>query len=101
MKIDAGPFGPGMSNIQFPGGFPSFTGSLDLNLRCAGIDNDCCTAFQPCVFGDGDCDTDDQCGPGLHCGTDNCGGSPFDDTDDCCEPGLKLFNIVGRDKASE
>ena len=30
-------------------------------LRCGGSDNGCCTADSPCVEGDGDCDSDNDC----------------------------------------
>jgi len=49
-------------------------------------DYECCKG-QPCGLGGGDCDGDDQCMPGLKCGTDNC--NDFDPkwgkTWDCCE----------------
>ena len=32
----------------------------------------CCTALQPCGYGGGDCDNDDECAGSLVCGTDNC-----------------------------
>ena len=53
------------------------------NRSCTG-DDFCCTFADPCVLGEGDCDNDDHCVPGLKCGHNNCGGDPFDDDDDCC-----------------
>ena len=44
-------------------------------LRCAGRsvgEGRCCTAAAPCVAGEGDCDGDGECGPGLVCGDNNC-----------------------------
>merc|ERR1719445_669107 len=46
----------------------------------------CCTTDFQCLEGEGDCDSDSDCAPGLVCGTNNCGAdSPFQDTHDCCE----------------
>ena len=53
---------------------------------CAGGDS-CCTPDNPCGSDEGDCDSDDDCKAGLHCGTDNCSakdGFAWDGTDDCC-----------------
>jgi len=62
-----------------------------LRIGCAGQE-DCCTPDTPCDIGEGDCDGDACCKPGLVCGNDNCDhGGPWDDhlgwdqTDDCCE----------------
>jgi len=52
--------------------------------RCEGGDS-CCTAWNMCKEGEGDCDQDSDCAPGLRCGRDNCRGRGFDSTDDCCE----------------
>ena len=44
---------------------------------------DCCSIEQPCLAGDGDCDSDDECIGDLICGENNC----KDDTtvyEDCC-----------------
>ncbi len=30
-------------------------------LRCYGLNDGCCTADNPCVLGDGDCDDDVEC----------------------------------------
>merc|ERR1712168_253060 len=51
--------------------------------RCTGGDS-CCSKDEVCGLGEGDCDTDADCGQGLKCGTDNCQGTGFDSTDDCC-----------------
>lgn len=60
---------------------------------CDGRDSGCHWLLEE---GDGDCDSDNDCGHGLYCGTDNCGdyrdlsGFPWasqngwDKTDDCC-----------------
>jgi len=51
------------------------------SLRCQGSDDGCCTERNPCGLGDGDCDNDDQCAPGLYCANDNCA---WGKNDDCC-----------------
>jgi len=60
--------------------------------NCNGNDNGCLNL----VLGDGDCDRDSDCKPGLKCGENNCGdfrpsegwpyssGGGWDLTDDCC-----------------
>ena len=63
---------------------------------CDGGDS-CCTPSNQCSLGEGDCDTDADCLPGLRCGKDNCKGDDFDSTDDCCidpNPALKTTNEV-------
>merc|ERR1712126_627202 len=59
---------------------------------CFGGD-DCCTYYNKCEAGQGDCDTDNDCKDGLKCGNDNCGVSwtkfipsreGWDVYDDCC-----------------
>merc|ERR1719187_2602352 len=40
---------------------------------CQGGDS-CCTASNPCGFGEGDCDANSDCADGLLCGEDNCNG---------------------------
>ena len=50
---------------------------------CNGGDS-CCTSTNQCNIGEGDCDKDSHCLPGLKCGKDNCIGDGFDKTDDCC-----------------
>ena len=56
-------------------------------IGCNGGD-DCCServfGQLKCGKGEGDCDHDDDCQPGLFCGQDNCQGSGFDKSDDCC-----------------
>merc|ERR1712130_837551 len=37
-----------------------------------GRSRDCCTPERPCRIGEGDCDSDDDCGYGLKCGDSNC-----------------------------
>ena len=44
------------------------------------IDFDAC-ATETCGVGEGDCDNDDECGPGLKCGVNNCPGNPLAE---CC-----------------
>ena len=55
-----------------------------LREKCQG-DDSCCSSDNICQEGEGDCDSDLDCLPGLVCGKDNCRGSDFDSTDDCCE----------------
>ena len=62
------------------------TGSIG---GCNGADS-CCTPDNQCNVGEGDCDTDKDCQPGLTCGTDNCIGASFEATDDCCYSGELL-----------
>ncbi len=58
----------------------------DFGLRCAGLDNHCCTPEKPCGKNDGDCDIDEDCEHGLMCGEDNCiyKNAYFNAGDDCC-----------------
>ena len=52
--------------------------------------SDCCTKGEKCYEGEGDCDNDDECMPGLRCGVDNCRVkvSPWHFATDCCyKPG--------------
>merc|ERR1712183_614296 len=58
-------------------------------LRCRGRHFDterCCTKENPCVEGEGDWDSDDDCGLNLVCGDNNCKmfGDFFHKKDDCC-----------------
>ena len=62
-----------------------------LIAKCTGGD-DCCTQDNPCGLGEGDCDHDSDCKPGLYCGLDNCGGSGWEYFDDCCEIDLPWCN---------
>merc|ERR1719186_555837 len=47
---------------------------------------DCCTSYNKCGEGEGHCDDDSECKPGLRCGTNNCRnyGSYFSSWADCC-----------------
>ena len=60
--------------------------------ECKGGDK-CCTWYNKCDAGEGDCDKDKDCKEGLKCGSSNCGVSPiqfipsytqWDIYDDCC-----------------
>jgi len=64
---------------------------------CLGGANGCNGQANGCTFiaeGDGDCDRDSDCMPGLVCGTDNCDvGNVFTSSDDCCfKPEAKACN---------
>ena len=67
--------------------FPSCISDISINFEgCAG-DDDCCSQGRKCNEGEGDCDGDNNCMPGLRCGTENCrikSGYYWDDEDDCC-----------------
>merc|ERR1711872_439455 len=52
-------------------------------FKCRGGDSCCRNGI--CGYGEGDCDSDDDCAHGLKCGSNNCRGSGFDRSDDCCE----------------
>merc|ERR1719510_315795 len=59
--------------------------------RCDGrqlSEEKCCSAEAPCEEGEGDCHKNDDCAPGLKCGTNNClsYGTFYQPYDDCCEP---------------
>ena len=60
-----------------------------LEMKCRGGEH-CCVrnSVRLCQAGEGDCQTDIDCGEGLICGQDNCGqqGGLWDAEDDCCEP---------------
>ena len=51
--------------------------------NCDGGDS-CCTPDNKCGEGEGDCDSNDDCFPGLYCGHNNCSGVTFENGDDCC-----------------
>merc|ERR1712055_99838 len=65
------------------GWVPPVNIAMPLKKRCNGGE-DCCTEDEVCGLGEGDCDTDAQCAPGLLCGKENCQGTSYDSTDDCC-----------------
>ena len=46
----------------------------------------------PCGEGQGDCDDDDECAPGLKCGKSNC-NSNFYEKADCCYKG-KQYGVA-------
>ena len=60
-----------------------------LEMKCRGGEH-CCVrnSVRLCQAGEGDCQTDIDCGEGLICGQNNCGqqGGLWDPEDDCCEP---------------
>ena len=53
---------------------------------CNGGDSCCGANGYKCGEGEGDCDSDNDCQPGLICHQqlNNCKGDGFDSTDDCC-----------------
>ena len=52
---------------------------------CLNGDVNICTAENPCGLEEGDCDYDNECQPGLTCGTNNCPRYlGLDETIDCC-----------------
>ena len=57
-----------------------------------GYRDGCCTPEQLCGVNEGDCSTDNDCHPGLMCGSKNCPkGVGFGDRADCCEPISGVF----------
>ena len=59
---------------------------LDTNSPpCDGGDSCCGANGYKCGEGEGDCDSNNDCKPGLTCGSNNCVGASFDSFDDCCE----------------
>merc|ERR1712226_1739446 len=56
-------------------------------MSCDGGDACCSGGNYKCLEGEGDCDSDSDCAPGLFCGTNNCQGPNFDSGDDCCIKG--------------
>merc|ERR1719445_2947107 len=63
---------------------PKCTEGENCTLQNGRRSGSCCTSEFQCLEGEGDCDSDSDCAPGLVCGTNNC-GHPFQDTHDCCE----------------
>ena len=70
-----------------------FSLRIFLSVRLCFGGDDCCTYYNKCEAGQGDCDTNNDCMDGLKCGTDNCGVSwtkfipsreGWDVYDDCC-----------------
>ena len=67
---------------------------------------ECCSVFNPCGEGAGDCDEDDECAGDLVCGKNNCGDKFTWASADCCEkkdddeeqpkkvPGMRLITFV-------
>ena len=70
------------------------------STNCNGIpttDWSCCSSFNQCNVGEGDCDVDYQCKGNLRCGNNNCKaigitGSNWYDSADCCE-GMLISNF--------
>ena len=67
--------------------------------RCQGRNVDqgkCCSASRPCVEGEGDCETDQECRGQLVCGNNNCKqfGDVFHPKDDCCVKPTEEFNNI-------
>lgn len=63
-------------------------GLISYVMGCSGGDS-CCTDTARCGYGEGDCDSDNDCQHGLGCGRNNCRTlnptlDSFDSTDDCC-----------------
>ena len=44
----------------------------------------CCRTTNQCGMGQGDCDSNADCNPGLVCGTNNCIGFSFNHQDNYC-----------------
>ena len=79
-------------------------GILLVNADCNGVPTtgwDCCSSTHPCGFGEGDCDTDEECKENLYCGKDICAiefasnYSAWSKRADCCLPGR--FNLIKSD----
>ena len=65
--------------------------SINVLIGCGGVGaDDCCTVGVKCYEGEGDCDYDEDCMPGLRCGVNNCrvksGYEWHKDTDCCYKP---------------
>ena len=67
---------------------PAFLGydqSVDCCRKPINGDENFCTTENPCGLDEGDCDYDNECQPGLTCGTNNCPTNiGLDATIDCC-----------------
>ena len=66
---------------------------------CKGADS-CCTPYNKCDVDEGDCDSKDDCKPGLLCGSDNCQiktGLQWDTADDCCYKPRMTIQVVSGD----
>ena len=65
--------------------FPTFPGCKYGGDSCCSENGD-----DKCGYGEGDCDSDDECAGSLVCGSSNCRdlglgfSDRFDSTDDCC-----------------
>ena len=73
-----------------PGTNPETTTPTNGNCDSSKDDWDCCTSFDPCGVGEGDCDSDTDCIGDLICGYNNCqsldsGWNYYDF--DCCITG--------------
>merc|ERR1719228_3045287 len=53
--------------------------------RCPAFRNLQCSAYNKCIEGQGDCDSDYECKGDLVCGDGNCASDYYHSTDDCCE----------------
>jgi len=63
----------------------NFTLGIDCCRKPINGDYNFCTAENPCGLDEGDCDFDNECQPGLTCGTNNCPTNlGLDATIDCC-----------------
>ena len=67
-----------------------------VDAECNGVPAtgwDCCSSKHPCGYGEGDCDTDEECKDNLYCGVDICAiefasdSSGWSKKADCCLPG--------------
>ena len=67
--------------------------------RCTAADwsYSCCTSAKPCSLGQGDCNSNDECGGTLTCGSNNClNDFGFGDSGlDCCIDGLRHYVSEG------
>ena len=64
--------------------------SIFCDVAIPGADWQCCSSAHPCKEGQGDCDQNSDCMPGLQCGVNNCknefptDSSTWHSTADCC-----------------